>query len=96
MSESNNGLSRPVGQCCAGKHCVDSSLELSQQHKCITCNEVVHMVCGEPTSDDSVTCFSCVRGATIPNDEPQEQERVLELEEEAAHPEASTDRKSVV
>ena len=91
MSEVNDGLSRPVGQCCAGKHCVDNSLELSQQHKCTTCNKVVHMVCGEPGSDDELTCFSCARGVATLTDDLQDHEDAPAAGQEGADLEALTE-----
>ena len=93
MNETNDGLSRPVGRCCAGQYCVNSSLELSNQYKYIACKCNVHMVCGEHGTDDAFTCFSCVKVRdTHPNDsqaqedhEGKDEAQVPEDEEKDTH-----------
>ena len=72
MNKDNHGLSRSVGQCCAGQHCVDNSLELSRQHKYAICHQIVHMVCGEPGPNDSLTCFCCLNEKPQADKEPED------------------------
>ena len=43
LATSANGF--PVGQCCIGDLCQHPGLELRNEHKCITCNKIVHTLC---------------------------------------------------
>jgi hypothetical protein len=56
--------SRSKGRCCAGRFCQYETMELCVAHKCITCKNGVHVLCGQQNLEtDQVECFACINKA---------------------------------
>jgi hypothetical protein len=83
LGDGNNRLS---GHCCAGVHCQHGLMQLSQEHKCWECREMVHILCGVHVegTDHDVKCLSCVNNYL--DDEEDEEEEAQKQDAEIVGP----------
>jgi hypothetical protein len=60
------------GRCCVDFLCLFPQLTLTQQHKCLMCDLMVHTVCSNEVNDGQQMCFLCDSG--VNEDEEAEDE----------------------
>ena len=54
-------LKRKTGKCCAGVHCKFPRHQLITDHVCVTCNKIVHIMCGVVTENgEDYECKKCI------------------------------------
>ena len=61
-----DGNNRIRGQCCAGLYCEHPTKELSEEHKCLICRKILHVLCGEfvQGTDKDHRCNACLNKKT--------------------------------
>ena len=54
-------IERRISICCAGTYCNYSNLELNSEFRCIECNNILHVLCGEwNVSLEKYRCKRCI------------------------------------